>query len=97
MTTTIIQFDLYYLLKELANEECELLGVKLIIADASYLMGISWRVSDDRYYRSFKNLSVHILKQLYLPKIISIRPEWQNRLNHWAYNPENIISLGKLV
>ncbi len=92
----IIQFNLYYLRSEVANDECELIGIKLINEGTTYLMGVSWQVKNDKHYRSFNNLSLELLKQFYLPKIISTNPKWQNKLNYWANKPSNILSLGRL-
>jgi len=96
MPNMIIQFNLYYLLREMANDEFDLIGIKLINEGSSYLMGVSWQVNNNKHYRSFNDLSIELLTALYLPKITSIRPHWQEQLNLWAKQPTNILSIGKL-
>lgn len=96
MDNTIIQFDLYSLLMQVANEECELIGIKLINEGGTYFIGMSWLVKGELFFRSFNKLTRLLLTELYLPKIISIRPHWQEQLNHWAMQPTSILSLGKL-
>jgi hypothetical protein len=96
MDNTTIHFDLYSLLMEVAHEECELIGIKLINEGGSYFIGVSWLVKAELNFRSFNKLTMMLLVELYLPKIISIQPHWQEQLNHWAKQPITILSLGKL-
>jgi len=91
-----IQFDLYSLLMAVTNEESELIGLKLINEGGSYFIGISWLVMGELCFRSFNKLTLLLLTELYLPKIISIRPQWQTQLNNWTKQPTNLLSLGKL-
>jgi len=97
MAKNLIQFDLYSLLMELSTNECELIGIRLIKEVDSYFIGISWLTKGELYFRCFNKLTLLLLTKLYLPKIISIRPQWQSKLNHWARKTPKIISLGKLA
>lgn len=81
---------------EVAHTECELIGIKLINEGDCYFIGVSWLVKGELCFRSFNKLTLLLLTQLYFPKIISIRPHWQEQLNHWAKHPKSILSLGKL-
>lgn len=96
MDNTTIQFDLYSLLMELANIECELIGIKLINEGGCYFIGVSWLVNGELCFRSFNKLTLLLLTELYLPKIVSIRPHWKEQLNYWAKHPTSILSIGKL-
>jgi len=96
LVNRIVQLNLYFLLRELARDDLVLLGVKLINDGKSYILGVSWQDKDENHYRNFHNLSVAILKQFYLPKIISIRPDWQVQLDSWGDSPSKIVSLGRL-
>lgn len=96
MDNKTIQFDLYSLLMQVAHEECELIGIKLINEGGTYFIGISWLVKGEFFFRSFNKLTRLLLTEIYLPKMILIRPHWQEQLNHWAKKPTSILSLGKL-
>jgi hypothetical protein len=96
MDKTIIQFQLYCLLVELTNEKCELIGIRLINEGGIYFIGVSWLVKGELYFRSFNKLKMMHLTELYLPKIILIRPHWRDKINHWVKQPSSILSLGKL-
>ncbi len=81
---------------ELANIECELIGIKLINEGGTYFIAVSWLVNGELFFKCFNKLPVVLLTELYLPKIISIRPYWRAQLNHWAKQPTNLLSLGNL-
>jgi len=97
MNKTTLQFDLYSLLLAVANEESPLIGIKLIKEEHYYFIGLSWLVHGELHFRSFNQLTLVLLKQLYLPKVIAISPQWQQQLNCWLEKPTNILSLGKLA
>ncbi len=96
MDKKTIQFELYCLLLKLANKECELIGIRLINERDLYFIGVSWLVKGELCFRSFNKLTMVYLTEFYLPKIILIRPQWRDRVNHWVMQPSSILSLGKL-
>jgi len=96
MENTTVQFDLYSLLMEVAHEECELIGIKLINEGGSYFIGVSWLIEGELLFRSFNKITLLALTELYLPKITSIQPHWQKQLNLWEKQPTSILSLGHL-
>ncbi len=96
MVNRIVQFNLHFLLGELSRNDFELIGVKLISDGKSYMLGVSWQDKDKSHYRNFHKVSIVILKLLYLPKIILIRPDWKIQLDDWGESPSKTMSLGRL-
>jgi len=96
MDNTTSQFDLYSLLMQVTHEECELIGIKLINEGGSYFIGVSCLVKGELCFRSFNKITLLLLTEFYLPQIISIRPSWQEQINHWAKKPPSLLSLGNL-